>query len=254
MLLFRLMKLLRIVSILVLVTFTFSCKKKKEQLNIAVSSNARFAIEEIVSEFENTHGIQVNIIASSSGKIAAQIEQGAPFDIFFSADFKYPQYLLDKGIGKAPVLEYAQGRLVIWTTQLNQISSLVDLDFSLIDKIACPNPETAPYGRAAMQYLKSVGLENELKDKLIYGESISQSSQYILNGSADLGFTSLSFVLSPKMKSIGKWNEIKPYLYDPIRQGFIVLNENKNTILFKDFMFTEKSEKILKEFGYFNPK
>lgn len=246
--LFRKMKLIRIATYLLCLYSVISCKNENPKLLIAVSSNAKEAISHIAAEFEIQYDIKTEIISSSSGKLSTQIEQGAPFDLFFSADLKYPEYLLNKKIGYDSVLKYAEGRLVLWSTKLDTIPNL---EADKINKIAIANPELAPYGKAAIQYLNGIGLQEKLKDKLIYGESISQTNQYILNGSVDLGFTALSIVSAPEMKSKGVWKELDGDLYSPVEQGFIILNRNKNTIQFRDFIFSSKSQKILNDFGYF---
>lgn len=226
-----------------------------DQLKIATSANMQFAIKELIKNFSLSTGIECQSIVSSSGKLTAQIKEGAPYDLFVSADMKFPNELFQSGltIGKPKV--YALGRLVFWTKKDN-----VDLSISAITEnnsiqhIALANPKIAPYGKAALEILNHYHIFQELEPKLVYGESISQVNQFINSQVADLGFTSKSIVLSPQMKGQGKWKELDSTLYSPIAQGVVILkSDSKREKLaekFSDFLFSAEGKEILNTFGY----
>lgn len=212
----------------------------------------QFAMEEIAIAFEKEHGTQVDLIISSSGKLTSQIEQGAPFDVFVSADMKYPQYLYDHNLTtKAPEI-YAYGQLVLWTLNEGK-PSIESLTNNNIEKIAIANPKTAPYGQASMDVLKTHGLYLLVENKLIYGESVSQCNQFISTKSADIGFTSMSTVLAPNMKTTGHWIKIDSTDHSPITQGVVVLKKSKKqkeAQLFYDFLMSDLAQNILAQHGY----
>ena len=211
------------------------------------------AIEEIIVSFTEETGIECETVISSSGKLYAQIEEGAPYDIFVSADMKYPNALYKNGLTlKAPKV-YAYGRLVLWTSSKSIEPSVAILQTNQIQHIAVANSKTAPYGLAAEEVLIEMNLYEKVKGKLVFGESISQTNQFILSESAEIGFTSKSTVLSPKMKNIGSWIDIDAGLHQPIKQGIVIVKHEKdmsNAQKFYDFLFSEKSKEILSQLGY----
>ncbi len=244
---------------LIIIILLLSCgKSNKNSIIVAVAANTQFAMDEIVNEFNDTYNTKIQLISSSSGKITAQIKNGAPYDIFLSADMTYPQTLYKDGFSYNKPVIYAKGVLVIWyADSLNfnkNISELVKSNN--INKIAIGNPKNAPYGAAAWNILKiNKLLSNTVISKMVYAENISQVNQYIVNKAVDVAFTSKSSVLSKKMINIGKWKEIDNSNYKEIEQGIIMLKhgmENNEIICkkFYDFMFQEKAKNILKKYGY----
>lgn len=231
---------------------TLTACETQSSLKIATASNMQFAMEEIAETFENEYKIKVDLIVSSSGKLTSQIEQGAPYDVFVSANMKYPNYLFNKGLTTNQPQVYAYGQLVLWT--MNEFEpSINGLTSSQINKIAIANPKTAPYGTASVDVLKKYNIYSQVQDKLIYGESISQCNQFITTQSADVGFTAMSIVKSPKMKNKGHWIQIDTSNYTPIEQGVVILeqtNQIKNAQLFYDFLFSNQAQGILKKYGY----
>ena len=222
-------------------------------LKIAVAANVRFAFDEIALAYEKISGIKIIPIVSSSGKLTAQIEHGAPFDIFLSANMKYPNYLYKKHLAVNEPKIYAYGGLVIWS--MNKKIDNLKLTDKNIKKIAIPNPKNAPYGIQAIKYLKKKNLKDLLYDKIVWGESISQTNQYIYSQSADIGITAKSVVLSPKMKNKGTWLEIDKQDYNPIKQGIVILKHgykinNQESKKFYSFIFSPTSIQILKKYGY----
>ena len=236
------------------VLFCFSCKEtNKTKLNIACSANAQFAIEEISKSFEQIYGIKSNVIIASSGKLTAQIKAGAPFDIFISADLAYPLELHNKGLSVNSPAIYAIGGLAIWTMDSSLNLDKVFENERALSHIAIANPKTAPYGKAAFDYLNNLPKFDKLKPKLVFGESIAQTNQFILSGAADLGITSKSNMYHPKFGKQGKWKEIPTTSISQIQQAAVILsNTNKQVEANKyfSFLFSEEARKILLKFGY----
>lgn len=235
-----------------------SCKpKSNDRLKIAVAANFQYAIEEIVDAFEKETGIEADIIIGSSGKLTAQIMEGAPYDIFISADIKYPNQLFENLVAEQEPIIYAQGQLVLWTIKGGNTLKLNSIEAPETRHIALANPKTAPYGKAAFQVLENTNLFKSIENKIVYGESISQTNQFIVSGAASHGFTSLSTVLSSEINGLGKWISIPQNLYDPIQQGVISLNaggaSKSNKERFIDFLTGNKAKPILKKYGYIEP-
>ena len=226
------------------------------ELTVAVAANAAYAFEELGRTFEKNHGTNIIPIIGSSGKLTAQIEQGAPFDIFVSADMDYPRRLFERGFAISPPAVYAVGVPVLWTVkELDLSGGLEILRSDAVKKIALPQPDLAPYGRAAVEAMTKGGVLPSIEKRLVYGESISQVNQYVLSGAADAGFTALAVVLSPAMKEKGRWMELEPGSYEPIEQGIIILkygaqNNREESKAFYDFMLSEAAGEILKQYGY----
>ena len=228
-----------------------------QQITVAAAANVQFAMNELKTEFTKETGIDVSVIIGSSGQLTAQIKNGAPYDVFISADMKYPETLFqDKAAVDSPRV-YADGSLVVWTMKrkIKFDKNLTILLSGKINKIALANPRTAPYGAAAVEALKHFNLYNKVKDKLIYGESIAPTNQFIYSKAADAGFTAKSVVLSPQMKAKGRWMEIDTNSYKPIEQGCVLLkygydNHKNESIKFYNFLFSKKAKKILLKYGY----
>lgn len=222
------------------------------KLTIAVAANMQFAMEEIVNAFEQKSGLNCATVVSSSGKLTAQISEGAPYDILVSADMKYPEKLFQTGIAVEQPVIYAYGVLVMWSTVKGFQPSIELLQSPEVRHVALPNPKTAPYGAAAMEVLQHYGILESIQRKLVYGESISQTNQFIISRSAEIGFTAKSVVLSSQMKETGNWAELNQDLYAPLAQGIVVLdNERRNlSKQFFDFLFSPDAKEILLKYGY----
>ncbi len=212
----------------------------------------QFAMNELVTAFEKTSQIKCQIVTASSGKLTAQIKAGAPYDLFVSADMKYPLELFESGFSSKTPKVYAKGHLVFWTLQDQPYPQIELLQSESIKHIAIANPMTAPYGEAAMKVLEYYDLKKTLEAKLVYGESISQVNQFILSKSAEIGITAKSTVMTPEMKNKGYWTEIDSSAYSAVEQGVVILNHSnsKDAQRFYDFLFSSEAKKILKEFGY----
>jgi molybdate transport system substrate-binding protein len=229
-----------------------SCQtSQKQELRIAAAANMQFAMEAITKAFAEQTGIKSETVIGSSGKLTAQIKASAPYDIFISADMKYPNFLYENGFAKHPPKVYAKGKLVLWSVKEGIVPSISILTTPQIRHIVLANPKIAPYGKAAMETIQSYELEERVKDKFVFGESIAQTNQFIHSQAAEIGFTAKSVVLSPLMKNKGQWIEIPDSLYSPIEQGIILLNEpSKAALAFQNFLFSKKGKAILETYGY----
>lgn len=247
---------MRNVFILLLIVTIISCSKKPDtNLTVAAAANIQFAIKDVISKFEKTHHIGIDLIIGSSGKLTAQIRQGAPYDVFLSADKKYPNSLYEskKAIQKSST--YANGKLTLWTNKELTINDLNDITKSEIKKIAIANPKTAPYGKEAENALKNHGLFESIKHKLVFGENIAQTNQYILSGACDVGITAASTAFAKTINQKGTWVEINPETYSPIEQGVVITtfghkNHPEKSKLFFDFLFSEEAKTIFAQYGY----
>ncbi|MFD1315510.1 molybdate ABC transporter substrate-binding protein [Namhaeicola litoreus] len=226
--------------------------KEEKRITIAAAANLQFVMPELTEAFTKKTGIDCTISVSSSGKLTAQISEGAPYDLFLSADMQYPNYLYSKGFGLKPPEIYAKGILVLWSITEENLS-LERLKDAEIKHIAMANPELAPYGIPAKEILIKEGLWEVLQEKLVFGESISQTNQFIYTGVAEVGFTSKSSVLEKSLKGKGFWKEISSSEYQDIAQGILILKQSKNqdeTKIFYDFVFSAEGREILKKYGY----
>ena len=236
------------------ILFFSSCKEEKSvTLNIATAANMQFAMEAITLAFAMETGIECNMIVSSSGKLTAQIREGAPFDILLSANMKYPRALYNDSLTVTQPRTYAYGKLVLWSLKKGVMPNIETTNLDTIQFVALANPKNAPYGQAAMQALQNKGYLPGIEDKLVYGESIAQTNQFIISGAADIGFTAKSVVLSNQIGTEGSWLEIGSKLYDPIAQGVVLLKgseQQEAARQFYDFLFSERAQSILINFGY----
>lgn len=234
------------------------CQQKvgniEEKITIATAANMQFAIKELTEEFAKKTGIKCDLVISSSGKLTAQIKEGAPFDILVAANMKYPEEIFNSGLAEMPPKVYAYGKLVLWSMVDGIMPSIESLNSEGIQHIALANPKIAPYGAAAIEVLSHYNLAEMVEPKLVYGESISQTNQFITTQSAEVGFTALSVVLSPKIKGKGQWVALEEGTYTPIQQGVVVVSrknvDQANTQKFYDYLFSEEAKRILKAFGY----
>lgn len=225
-------------------------------LSVAVAANMQYVFADIKAEFKKETGHEVLASFSSSGKFAIQIMNGAPYDVFLSADMEYPEHLYAKGFTTNTPKVYAYGSLVLWSMKnldLSQWQTL--LTDNRVKKIALANPKTAPYGREAIRVLTYYKLNDKVQSKLVFGESISQTNQYIQSGVVELGFTAKSIVTSPEMDGQGKWIDLPLDSYQAIAQGAVILKHAKETNdvsaqQFFDFLFSTKVRRILERNGY----
>jgi molybdate transport system substrate-binding protein len=242
---------------LLLLILLFSTILFANSINIAVAANVSYAIPKLIKEFNKQYpNIKIKTTLGGSGKLTAQIKHKAPYDIFMSANMAYPNALYQDGIAIIKPTIYAKGALSLFRTKkIDQPLNIDILKNKNIRKIAIANPKTAPYGKASIEALKNLNIYNKIKNKFIYGESISQTVMYTLSA-ADIGLIASSALYSSKMTKYKKnihYINIDPTLYKPINQGIVILKRAKNNSdvkKFYDFILSKKAKNILKEFGY----
>ena len=226
-------------------------------ITVAVAANVSYAINELVAEFNKTNpDTKVQVTLGSSGKFTAQIESGAPFDVFMSADMKFPKSLFEKGLATTEPALYAQGSLAMLSSKELDFSKGINLITDAnIAKIAVANPKTAPYGTAAVEAMKNANVLDKVESKFVYAESISQAVTYATTA-ADVGFIAKSSLYDEKMakyKENINWVSVDPSLYTAIDQGIVVLKNTKEEAsakAFYDFILGEKAKEIFIKFGY----
>ena len=231
------------------------------QLSIAAAADLNAALSEIAPEFERRTGVAVRLSFGASGALTQQIENGAPFDLFFSADMDYPQRLITEGkADRNSLYQYAIGQLVLWTSagqglDLERRGMDVLLDSS-VKKIAIANPQHAPYGRAAVAALKHYGLSEKLNDRLVLGENVSQAAEFVESGNAQVGFVALAFTLAPAMRGKGKYWKIPVGAYPPLDQGAVVISSSghkQDALAFLEYLRTSDVQSVLKRYGFDAP-
>jgi len=226
------------------------------EITVACAANMQFALKEIIDAYTATTKNIVKPVFGSSGKLSAQIQNGAPFDVFVSADMAYVDSLFNKGFTQAAAKEYARGKLVMWTVRdLDLSQGLAVLKSPAVKSIAVGDPKCTVYGPAAMQVMEKRGVLADVKTKLVFGDNITAVAQYIVNGSADIGFANLSFAQVGPMAGKGHFVLIDSTLYNPLPQGAAVLRYglDKNAVeakAFFDFLYSPQSRDILKKHGY----
>ena len=251
------MKLLKLLS----AALVLSCSTQAQAapLTVAVAANVKYAFDDLAAEFRKDTGIEVQGVFSSSGKIAAQVKSGAPYDVFVSADTETPEALFKDGWAATKPRIYAHGVLVLWTMKdIDLNKGLPLLTEAGVQKVSIANPKVAPYGRAAIQALESAKIKEAVEPKLVYGESIAQAAQFVESGAADIGFNAKSVVISSEMSGKGKWVEVNQGSYEPITQAVVVLKHGAETQAeasrkFVDFLFTPKARAIFEKYGYLLP-
>lgn len=247
-----------------LILFLFArseAQAQAKEIRIAAAADLKFAMVELSEKFEKQTGTKVNVTYGSSGNFFSQLQNGAPFDLFFSADIAYPRNLEAAGLTEPGTLyEYAIGRIVIWATADSKVDvaklgwkALLDAS---VEKIAIANPEHAPYGRAAVAALQKAGIYEAVKAKLVYGENISQAAQFVQSGNAQAGILAKSLAVSPAMQGGKRW-EIPAEMHPPLEQGTVILKDAKNkdaAQVFLEFVKSESGRGTLAKYGFEFPE
>lgn len=231
-----------------------------QPLRVAVAANAQFVIRSLQADFKKTTGIEIEVIIGSSGKLTTQIKNGAPYDLFLSADMDFPEALYKEGFGINRPKVYALGSLIVCSTANFEIKNWQGLlTTGKVNKIAVANPILAPYGKAAEQAIRYYGLWNKVNSKIVLGESISQVNTYISTGVVSLGFTTEALIYeSPDAATKLKWVKVDHKVYDEIKQGMLILtyakkhNYNK-ALKFFTYLQSPAAKQIFRENGYRNP-
>jgi molybdate transport system substrate-binding protein len=219
-----------------------------QEITVAAAADLQSAMQDVAARFERETGKKVKVIFGSSGNFFQQIQNGAPFDMFFSANLDYPKKLAAAGlIENGSYYQYAQGKIVVWVpsdSKINLTSGLKVLLDPSVNKIAIANPLHAPYGQAAVAAMQKEGVYDKAKEKFVLGENISQTASFIVSGSADIGIVALSLALSPNMKDKGRYNEIPADEYPPIEQACVILGSSKNKDVAQQFLSYFKSAAV----------
>ncbi len=231
-----------------------------QEITVAAAADLQFAFQDVAARFEKDASKHVKLIFGSSGNFFAQIQNGAPFDVFFSADIDYPKRLEAAGLAEPGTFyPYAKGKIVLWASHDSKLDLNRGLQVLLdpgIHKIAIANPDHAPYGRAAVAALRHENLYDKVSARFVLGENISQTASFVVSGSADVGIVALSLAVAPSMKEKGKYVEIPADDYPPIEQAAVVLKSSANKELarqFLAFLKTPAIQDLLRRYGFSVP-
>lgn len=229
-----------------------------EKITIAAAADLKFAMDDLVSTFNKANTAdKVEVTYGSSGKFNTQIQQGAPYDMFFSADIAFPRELLKAGLAASDVKPYAIGRIVLWSaTQDASKMSLASLADPKITRIAIANPKHAPYGKRAEEALRAAGVWETVQTKLVFGENISQTAQFALTGNAQVAVVALSLAVHPELAGKGGYWLIPDNLHQPLEQGFIITKRAETSTLAKryaEYMASKPARMVMTKYGFVLP-
>ncbi|RDC62322.1 molybdate ABC transporter substrate-binding protein [Adhaeribacter pallidiroseus] len=249
---------MRLFSIFVFI-LAFNLSGVCQPVRVAVAANAQFVMKALQADFKKKTGMDVEIISGSSGKLMAQIKNGAPYDLFLSADMDFPENLYQAGFGISKPQVYALGSLIVCTTLDVDLKNWPELlTQTRITKMAIANPKLAPYGKAAQATLQHYKLWHQVQAKLIYGESIAQVNTYLSTGAVPVGFTSEALIYENLKKTKFNWVRVDKKLYPKIKQGVIVLSyaQKKNyakVLKFYNYLFSPAAQQLFRQNGYQTP-
>jgi len=229
-----------------------------EKITIAAAADLKFAMDEIVTGFKKGHpGNEVEVIYGSSGKFYTQIQQGAPYDLYFSADIDYPRELVKNGFANSDVKPYAFGRIVLWSAKMDAAKmTLSSLNDPKITRIAIANPKHAPYGKRTEEALRALGLWDKLRPKLVFGDNIAHTAQFVQTGNAVVGIIALSLALNAELSKKGGYYLIPENLHAPLEQGYIITKRGANNRLAKqlaDYMSSRAVRQVMTKYGFVLP-
>jgi len=252
---------MRVLILLAALPFLLTHRMWAGEVSIAAASDLVFCLEELNKAFSKAHpDITLKSTTGASGNIFAQISNGAPFDVYLSADMRYPRELIKAGLADERSLTlYAIGHLVVWTARdgIDVSAGVPSLTSEAIHKVAIANPEYAPYGRAAKAALEHFKLWDALKEKMVFGENIAQTAQFIETGNADAGIVALSLVLAPRLTAKGRWTEIPEHTYPRLEQGAVVTKtgtSNPASAIYIGFLRSVEAREIFDRFGFRLPQ
>lgn len=235
-----------------------NAKPADHEINVAAAADLSSALQEVAVAYQNRTGTALKISFGASGALTQQIENGAPFDIFFSADMDYPKRLISAGHADGATLyRYAVGKLVLWVPK----DSPLDVEHKGMDvlldpsvkKIAMANPQHAPYGRAAAAALQHYGLSEKVSDKLVLGENIAQAAQFVESGNAQVGFVALAHAAAPAMQGKGKYWVVPAIAYPALDQGVVLLSQSvhkQDAAAFLEYVRSPEFAATLKKYGF----
>ena len=244
------------IALVVAILTLGAARAAAQELTVAAASDLQAALPTLAARFEQQTGRRVRLTFGSSGNFFAQIQNGAPFDLFLSADIDYPRRLeADGRVERGTVARYATGRLVLWTRKDSGIDirrGLAALEAPNVRRIAIANPQHAPYGRAAIAALQSAGVHDKVRERLVLGENISQAAQFAESGNADAGIIALSLAVTPALTAAGTYVHVPASLHPPVEQGAAVVAASRNKDVAKRFLAflrSEASVRYLQEAG-----
>jgi len=242
-------KILATVALLFIFSSSFA-----QNIKVATAANLQGIIKVLGADFTKRTGIGIDPIVGSSGNLVAQIRNGAPFDVFLSADMTFPQTLFTEGFTTGKPVVYASGSLIICSTKNIGFDNWERVLLTpAVKKVAIANPQIAPYGKAAVESLTKKGVLSEIHSKIVYGESIAQVNTYITTGTVDVGFTTQALVKDLEGKTTLYYKVIDPKTYSPIEQGMVILKHaagDANAEKFYQYILSPEAKKIFKEYGY----
>jgi len=225
------------------------------RVNVAAAADLRYALDEIISiAAARNPSVDYAVTYGSSGQFLQQIDNGAPFDIYLSADVTYPQQLIARGKASDPFV-YAVGRLVLWVPEGSPIDPAQGLAaLSQAQRIAIANPEHAPYGQAAVAALRAEGIYDSVAPRLVLGENVAQAAEFVASGNADAGIVAMSLVLSDPLRDVGTWWEIPAQLFPPLVQGGALITDTPGTRELRDVITSPEGIEILARYGFTLPE
>lgn len=229
------------------------------KFTIAAASDLRFALDDVIEVYREAHpDHEIEVIYGSSGKITTQIINGAPFDIFFSADISFPQRLRAEGLAATEPAVYALGRIVLWSRTVD--ASALTLEDLVTDerlrRIAIAQPAHAPYGMRAQEAMEAAGIWEKVQSKLVFGENIAQTAQMVESGAAEIGIIALSLAKFPTLATHAH-HLIDEHLHEPLTQGYVVTRrgaDKPGVMDFANFMETDVAHAIMERYGFVIPK
>ena len=244
--------------LLAICAITFSLPAHAEKITIAAAADLKFAIDEIAAAFRKANaGDDVEVVYGSSGKFNTQIQQGAPYDLFFSADIAFPRELAKAGLAASEVKPYAVGRIVLWSASMDASKMTLDsLADPKISRIAIANPRHAPYGKRAEEALRASRLWDKVEPRLVYGENIANTAQFVQTGNAQVGIIALSLAISPELAGKGGYWLIPDHLHQPLEQGFVLTRRAEGSALakrFADYMSSTPARAVMTKYGFVLP-
>jgi molybdate transport system substrate-binding protein len=229
--------------------------QERRTLTVAAASDLQAALPEVIKGFEREAQATVIVSFGSSGNFFAQIQNGAPYDVYLSADIDYPRQLIASKLADASSLyRYATGRIVLWTRKDSGIDvtrGLAVLRDARVKRIAIANPKLAPYGRAAEAALRHEKLDDAVRGKLVAGDNISQTAQLVDSGNADVGIIALSLAVGPALRASGTYFEIPASAHPPIEQGAVVVSASRNKALANQLLAYLKRPDVARLFHRF---
>lgn len=250
------------IALVLCYAFALAAQAVGEEITVAAAADLNYALKDLAQRFSKSTGTEVKLSFGASGNLFSQIQNGAPFDLFFSADADYPKKLAEAGVVEASsVRAYAVGHLVLWVPNSlgldPQKLKMYLLSDPKVQHVAIANPQHAPYGRAAMSALEHFGLKGKVASKLVQGENISQAAQFVQSGNAQAGLIALSLALSPAMKDAGRYWELPQNSYPELLQVVAIVRTSKHKAAAQallNYVTSPEGRAILQQYGFRTPQ